>query len=70
MAVELLKSEAGVELVWVIYPRQQRIYVHESPAETRVLQVGDELDGGKVLPGFLLKLADLFGALQPGAPKK
>jgi Uma2 family endonuclease len=59
---------AGVELVWVIYPRQGRIYVHQSPSETRVLQHSDELEGGSVLPGFRVKLADLFAV--PGPPAR
>lgn len=59
--------EAGVELVWVIYPRQQRIYVYETPANARVLGINDELEGGTVLPGFRLKVADLFNALQKQA---
>jgi Uma2 family endonuclease len=54
---------AGVQLVWVIYPRQERIYVYESPTKVHVLQMGDELDGGAVLPGFRVKLDDLFGAI-------
>jgi Uma2 family endonuclease len=55
--------DAGVELVWVIYPRHRRIYVYESPTQTRILLETDELDGGKVLPGFTLKIATLFEAL-------
>lgn len=59
-------SAAGVELVWVIYPRQRRVYVHDSPANAKVLLHTDELDGGNVLPGFRLKVADLFTV--PGQP--
>jgi Uma2 family endonuclease len=55
---------AGVELVWVIYPRQRRIYVHQSPSQAKVLQINDELDGGNVLPGFKVKLSDLFAVPQ------
>jgi Uma2 family endonuclease len=51
---------AGVELVWVIYPLRRRIYVYESAAQIRILTEKDELDGSKVLPGFRLKVADLF----------
>lgn len=58
---------AGVELVWVIYPLQERIYVHESPSQARVLGINDELESGSVLPGFRLKIADLFGALRQEA---
>jgi Uma2 family endonuclease len=51
---------AGVQLVWVIYPRQRIIHVHENPEHIRVLRVNQELDGGVVLPGFRLPLAELF----------
>jgi Uma2 family endonuclease len=54
---------AGVELVWVIYPRPRLVYVHESPEQVRVLSEKRELDGGTVLPGFRLALASLFGAM-------
>jgi Uma2 family endonuclease len=55
--------QAGVELVWVVYPRHRRIYVYESRIKVSVLQETDELDGGTVLPGFRLKIADLFAPL-------
>jgi Uma2 family endonuclease len=51
---------AGVELVWVIYPRQRQIYVYESPTSIHVLTEKDTLDGGKVLPQFQLPLKQLF----------
>ena len=50
----------GVRLVWVVYPRQQTIYVYESTKVTRILGVEDELDGGVVIPGFRLPLTALF----------
>ncbi len=56
--------DAGVELVWVIYPRQRRIYVYDSPTSNRILQENDFLDGGNVLPGFKLQIAELFAALE------
>lgn len=55
--------DAGVELVWVIYPRHRRIYVYSTPTEIRLLGEADELDGGKVLPGFKLGIATLFKGL-------
>jgi Uma2 family endonuclease len=53
--------QAGVQLVWLIYPRRQQVYVYESPTQVRILAQADELDGGAVLPGFRLPLASLFG---------
>ncbi|HEV3256971.1 MAG TPA: Uma2 family endonuclease [Gemmataceae bacterium] len=54
---------AGVQLVWVIYPRHRRVFVYEPPASSRILLEQDELDGGTVLPGFRLSVAALFDAL-------
>lgn len=51
---------AGVELVWVVYPNQRTIHVYDSLTTCRILNERDELDGGKVLPGFKVKIADLF----------
>lgn len=59
--------QAGVQLVWVIYPRQRRFYVYDTPTSVRVLTDSDELDGGKVIPGFRLALASLFAVLVPHA---
>jgi Uma2 family endonuclease len=53
---------AGVELVWVIYPRQRMAYVYTSLKEVRGLDEHDALDGGNVIPGFTLSLATLFCA--------
>jgi Uma2 family endonuclease len=52
--------QAGVRLVWVVYPRRRCVYVYESLTQIKVLGLGDELDGGSVLPGFRLPLATLF----------
>jgi Uma2 family endonuclease len=52
--------KAGVSRVWVVYPRQKEVYVYASPTEIQVLQLGVELDGGDLVPGFRLPLAALF----------
>jgi Uma2 family endonuclease len=52
--------EAGVNRVWVVYPAQKEVYVYASPARIQVLQLGEELDGGDLVPGFRLPLAALF----------
>ncbi len=56
----LLYLEAGTRLVWVADPRRQTVAVHTPDRVARTLIVGDTLDGGDVLPGFALPLADLF----------
>ena len=52
--------EAGVSGVWVIYPKQKKIHIYASPTQIQVVQLGDELDGGDLLPGFRLPLSALF----------
>ncbi len=52
--------EAGVRMVWVVFPTTSRIYIHESLTSVRVLTRVDELDGGEVLPGFRLALNQIF----------
>jgi Uma2 family endonuclease len=58
--------KVGVRRVWVVYPRQMKVYAYTSPTEVRVLALDDDLDGGDLLPGFRLALRDLFE--QPRAP--
>jgi Uma2 family endonuclease len=57
--------EAGVILVWVVYPEERQIYVYESPKQIRVLTSEDTLDGGTVLAGFRLPLIRLFDPILP-----
>ena len=52
--------ETGVKQVWVVYTKRSEIYVYSSPKQIQVLQLGDELDGGDLLPGFRLPLAAIF----------
>ena len=51
---------AGVELVWYVYPDRKQVEVFSDPESKTVLGQGDVLDGGAVLPGFSLLLAELF----------
>jgi Uma2 family endonuclease len=59
--------DAGCRLVWVVYPTFEEVYIYESPKAIRVLGRDDALDGGDVLPGFRLPLAELF-APEEGEP--
>jgi Uma2 family endonuclease len=52
--------KAGVRLVWVVYPRQMKVYAYNSPTDIRVFALGDKLEGGDVLPGFQMALENLF----------
>jgi len=60
---------AGVRLVWMIDPRQRTVDVYIAPdAPVATLNETQALDGGDVLPGFTLPLAELFARLP--APKR
>lgn len=54
--------DAGVELAWVINPRTKTAKVHTSAKKSKALDEAGILDGGAVVPGFRLPLADVFGA--------
>lgn len=52
--------DAGTRLVWVVYPRGRRVTVHHPGGEARVLGADDELDGADVVPGFRVRVSELF----------
>ena len=51
---------AGSRLVWVFNPKRHTVAVYRSPLDVRILGGADALDGGDVLPGFKLPIADIF----------
>lgn len=53
-------QEAGVPLIWLVDPEKMTVTVIASGKTTRVLQSGDTLDGGNVLPGFSVPVAEIF----------
>jgi Uma2 family endonuclease len=55
--------EAGVELVWFVDPRARTVEVFTAPDASTLFKTGQTVTGGKVVPGFKLKLRDLFAAL-------
>jgi Uma2 family endonuclease len=61
--------KAGVRLVWFIDPRAKTATVYTSPTRSKVIPSNGTLDGGKVLPGFELPLAEVFGKLKRPSKK-
>lgn len=57
--------EAGARLAWYIYPDKQEVHVYTSTQHRQVLSKQDTLDGGAVLHGFSVELADLFAEPKP-----
>ncbi len=51
----------GVRQVWVVKPLSREVYIYTTARRIEVIdeEVG-ELDGGEMLPGFRVSLADLF----------
>ena len=73
MAIKLGEyATFGVKLVWYVDPDAKTVTVYPKARERgkKVLSTGDTLDGGKVLPGFALPVADLFAPRAPTATKK
>lgn len=60
---------AGCKLAWVIDPRAKTTRVHTSAARFKELDESGMLDGGRVLSGFKLPLADVFAADRPRKKK-
>jgi Uma2 family endonuclease len=54
----------GCRLAWVIDPRAKSAKVYTSAKKFKELDEKGALDGGKVLPGFKLALADLFASVK------
>ena len=50
---------AGTSLVWVVYPELRSIAIHRADGAT-TLSENDLLSGGGVLPGFEVRVADIF----------
>ena len=53
-----------VRLVWVVDPEARTIRVYRPGEGARLLQAGDTLDGGDVLPGFSVPVDDIFAEIE------
>ncbi len=51
---------AGTGLVWVLWPKTSSVSVFGPGGANGQFGSEDELDGGEVLPGFSVRIADLF----------
>jgi len=52
--------DAGVQLVWLVNPETRTVEVCTAIDQSTLLHAGDILDGGTVLPDFVLPLDELF----------
>lgn len=58
---------AGVELLWMVDHRSRTVTVFRSPQDALVVTEGQTLNGGKVLPGWQVDVAELFSRLERSA---
>ena len=65
--------ESGTRRVWVVYPDAMEVDVHWLQADgsraNRTFGASDTLTGEDVIPGFSVKIAEIFPQLKPSAPK-
>jgi len=52
--------EAGVKLVWVVFPQSRTIHVRRLEGTLRVVREHEQLEGESVIPGFSCRVRDLF----------
>ncbi len=52
--------QAGVWLMWVVYPDTRSVVVYESLKEITTLTASDILSGSNVVPGFECPVAEVF----------
>jgi Uma2 family endonuclease len=50
----------GTTLVWLVFPAAQTVEVYYRDQDVVTFGVNDTLDGMDVLPGFTLKISDIF----------
>jgi Uma2 family endonuclease len=53
--------DAGVRLVWVVYPARREIVIHRTDSATTLAET-DTLTGEDIVPGFTLPVAEVFGS--------
>ena len=58
---------AGVELLWMVDHRTRTVTVFRTPQDAAVFTEGQKLDGGNVLPGWQIDIAELFSRLDRNA---
>ncbi len=51
----------GARIVFVVEPERRRVAVHMPAKDVQILHEDDFLDGGGVVPGWRLQVAELFG---------
>lgn len=61
MVFERQFISAGASIVWIAYPDLRTVTIHSVDGATTLTE-NDRLTGGNVLPGFEVRVADIFPA--------
>jgi len=61
--------QGGVRLVWMVDPRSRTIAVYRSSEDVMVVEAGETIDGGDVLPQWNFNTETLFAELDRKAPR-
>ena len=56
---------AGVRLVWMVDPKKRTVRVYTALDQSILLDENQSLDGGTVLPGFVVRVRDVFAKNEP-----
>jgi len=51
----------GVRIIWIVDPRRRQVFVYESATRSECLTADKELSEGEILPGFRVRVSELFG---------
>jgi len=60
--------ECGVKLIWIVHPVFKTITVYRPGDNVRTFNLSEDISADPHLPGFVVKVSDLFGP--PLAPRK
>jgi Uma2 family endonuclease len=52
--------QSGAKEVWILYPRTRRLHLFRPGNQLRMLDETQTLDAAELLPGFSVKVADVF----------
>ncbi len=50
---------AGTSVIWIVYPDLRSITIHTTDGATTLME-NDTLSGGDILPGFEVRISDIF----------
>ncbi|MHB8626144.1 MAG: Uma2 family endonuclease [Aggregatilineales bacterium] len=51
---------SGTRIVWLVFPETETVELYMGNADVQVMDVTKTLEGGEVLPGFILPVREIF----------